>query len=68
LRRMKLAADSHLVGRPCPYCHTPHAAHATVYRCPLCGEAYCEDCWLGLESKRCCSRDCRYSPGRLQEL
>jgi hypothetical protein len=68
LGKITLAADSHLLGRSCPYCHDPLAEGREVYRCPLCGEAYCLDCWAELSDKRCYSRNCRFSPGPVLEI
>ena len=67
VRRDRLNDSSRLVGRKCPSCHDAHEADKILYRCPLCGEGYCEDCWAELEGKRCYSRNCDFSPGRLAE-
>ncbi len=29
--------------------------------------AYCDDCWDLLDGARCCSQDCRFSPGPLAD-
>lgn len=35
LSRLTLAADHHLVSRPCPYCREEHTPEKTVVRCPI---------------------------------
>jgi hypothetical protein len=67
IRRTTLTAGSRLIGRQCGYCCSEHQEGTLVYRCPLCGEAYCTDCWAELALQRCCSRNCRFSPGPVAE-
>ena len=68
LGKILLNASHHLTGRSCPFCHDRLADGQEVYRCPLCGEAYCLDCWAELNGKRCCTRSCRFSPGDVLEM
>lgn len=63
IQRITVEADSRLLGRRCPQCHITLEKGVEVFRCPLCGEGYCDDCWKDLSGKRCCSRNCRFSPG-----
>jgi len=58
-----LTSPHYLIGRQCNYCRDHHSAGALVVCCALCGEAYCQDCWSELAGRRCCSRNCRFSPG-----
>jgi hypothetical protein len=67
LRKIRITAESRLLGRRCPCCHEPLEVDAVVCRCPLCGEAYCQDCWSELHHKQCFSRGCRFSPGPFVE-
>lgn len=61
-----LHPDDRLVGKNCQYCGCAHEAGEQVFACPYCSAAYHEDCWKELESKKCCSRNCRFSPGKIE--
>lgn len=65
VQKIVIAAGSRLAGRKCPLCHGLLAEGQDAVRCPLCGEGYCTDCWAQLSGSRCCSRDCRFSPGAI---
>jgi hypothetical protein len=68
IRHLTLNAGDHRLGRQCSFCHDRHAVGKSVYCCPLCGEAYCEDCWRELAGRRCCSRSCQFSPGPVDDV
>jgi tRNA(Ile2) C34 agmatinyltransferase TiaS len=65
IEKMVLEKGHHLVDRKCPLCHKKLEVGQVVVRCPLCGEGYCEACFIEIDGKQCCSRDCMYSPGPL---
>ena len=68
VRKRVVTLENGLLQRSCAYCHFELQQGEGVLCCPLCRATYHEDCWNDLTGKRCCSRDCRFSPAKLPEV